>query len=92
MAGEIVVEEDVGVEATPEETFELGYLVGLEAAGIAVDLDGELLASALRAFNYKNASPNAGRPHCAERESTRERVAPWGLSMAVRGWGELSSR
>lgn len=43
LSGEIVVEENVGVETAAKEAFELLDLVGLEAAGVSVNLDEELL-------------------------------------------------
>jgi len=43
LTGEFVVEQDVGVEATTEQAIELFNLAGLQAAGVSVDLDVELL-------------------------------------------------
>ena len=43
LSREIVVEANVCVEATAKQAFELFDLAGLEAFGVSVDLDGELL-------------------------------------------------
>lgn len=40
LAGELVSEERVRVEVSAEQSLELLVVIGLEALGIAVDLDG----------------------------------------------------
>lgn len=45
LACEVVVEENVRVESSTEEALELLDLAGLQAAGIAVDLDCRLLTA-----------------------------------------------
>jgi len=42
LPGEFVVEQDTGVEAASKQAIELLDLAGLEAARVAVDLDGGL--------------------------------------------------
>jgi putative heme degradation protein len=45
LARELVAEQDVRVETSTEQALELLDLVGLQTAGVAVDLDGGLLGT-----------------------------------------------
>ena len=46
-ASELVADDALDRNATSEESFQLAYLAGLEAAGVAVDSDGATSLGAL---------------------------------------------
>jgi len=57
LAGELVRDEAVGEQPPLTEALEGLDLAGLEAAGIAVDLDGGLLARVVREAGSRAAAP-----------------------------------